>query len=429
MRTALRTALLAILALALASCSLSKVEWVNLEDHPDFSQLDSKTCFIPSTVSNMALSEQTISDMSAPGGGNVGEISDEEGTKTTGTNATAFAKSFLSMINNNNIISYSGSYNSVDQDGNPVRLSGRIVLPASGKISRIMVVSHFTIGADVEAPSMDLPLESIFAAKGLAVIEPDYIGYGLTVNRVHPYLCSRITARNVVDMYFSALPFLEFIGRKPVNDDIFLLGFSQGGAVTMSVAQLLDYYYHDDVKVRMAMCGSGPYDICATYDTLIGNNYTDYPCAIPMIIQGMDYGMHLNLDYSKYFQKRLLDNMDEWMNSKKYTMGEITQLIGSKRISDIMTPEAMDKSKELMDELYRAMLENSATQEVMPECPIYLFHSIDDNVVPFINAYELESKLEGYNVIYNFGHYGNHVKSALRFFGCCMTLLQEKGDI
>lgn len=428
-----RSLIILLTAAGVTSCTLSKTEWVNTEDYSlyDFSQLDSKTCFIPDGTVFASMDEETVSGMQMPGGYSVGQIAkqEEQETKTTSTNGTGVAKTFLSMLEKKKVISYSGSYMSHDEHGDPVRLSGRVILPASGKVSRIMLVSHFTIGADCEAPSMELPLESIFAANGIAVVEPDYIGYGLTAGRIHPYLCAKVTANNVIDMYFSTLPFLRFIGRQPENPDIFLLGFSQGGAVTLSVAQELEISHFDDVKVRLAMCGSGPYDICATYDTLIDNNFTDYPCAIPMIIQGMNVGMGLNLDYSKFFTPRMLENMDEWLNSKKYAMADITTLMGSKKISDIMTKEAMDKSKDLMSELYRAMLENSATQEMMPDCPIYLFHSLDDNVVPFVNAYNLEMELTGYNVTYNFGHYGNHVKSCLRFLGSCMTLLKDNGDL
>jgi len=410
----------------LAACSHSEVNQLHKYD---FSGLDPMTDFIPYGAPVFdALTETKFKACPLPCGSKVRDEY-EELTKTTSTNGTALFKNVISCAKSNELESFTGTYLSVDQYGNPITLSGRIILPADHNISRIMVVSHFTIGADIEAPSNELPMESIFALRGLAVIEPDYLGYGITRNLIHPYLCSELTATNVADMYFAALPFLEKIGCAPRYPDIFLLGFSQGGATTMATLKHLERD-HKDVKVRLAMAGGGPYDIGATYDTLIENDFSDYPCAIPMIIQGMKEGMLLpELEYESLFTKTMCDNMDEWINSKKYTMQDITALMGSKYISTIMTENARDKATPGMTDLYRVMLENSLCNWY-PSDPVYLFHSIDDNVVPFINAYSLQKTLSGTsNVIYNFGHYGNHVKACLRFMFSCLTLLESNGDI
>lgn len=410
---------------ALASCSMSPVEWVDFED---FSSLDASKCFIPYSSGTSVLDEGALRGCRLPGGDSVGDVVDEDDTKVTGVGGAGIFTSLLSNFRSGRIRSYSGSYMSTDIDGDPIRLSGRIVIPADGKVSRIMVVAHFTVASDSEAPSNTVTMESMFAAHGLAVIEADYIGYGITADRVHPYLCSKVTAKNVVDMYYAALPFLEKIGCKPKYDDIFILGYSQGGAAAMSVTQEFNFH-HPDVDIRLSMCGGGPYDICATYDFLVDNDYTDIPCAVPLILQGLDVGMHLGLNYYDFFLPRIADNLDEWINSKKYTVAEVTEAIGSHRVSDILTPRARDKAKDLMTDLYRAMVDNSVTSEFMPDCPLYLFHSIDDNVVPFVNSSKLEEHLYDMNVMYNFGHYGSHQMGCLRFMFSCIDLLKSHGDI
>lgn len=425
MRNASRLVLLAA-ATILTACSRTSEEWVNLED---YSNLDPEKSFIPFAGTSPS-DNYNIADSKLPGGTTFQELVDEEeqSTRTTSTYATSIARNFLSMWNSSKIRSYSGSYMSTDHKGDPIRLSGRVILPSDGKVSRIMVVSHFTMGANYEAPSNELPIESLFAPYGLAIIEPDYIGYGITSNMIHPYLCADVTARNVVDMYYAVLPFLKAIGCEPEYKDIFLLGFSQGGAVTMSVAHEF-IQNHKDVEIRLIMAGGGPYDVCATYDTLIENDYTEYPCAIPMIIQGMDFGMNLGLDYNLYFKPRMVENLDEWINSKKYTMANITNLMGSKYISSIMTDAARDKNSEIMTILYRAMVDNSVVNETPVSRPLYLFHSIDDQVVPICNAYSLSAKLIGLNVTYNLGHYGSHTNACLRFMFSCIDLLKQHGDI
>ena len=412
----------ALFLLPLCSCRMSSVEWV------DLSGLDETKSFIPFSCNQENFDSKAIASCQMPGGESVGELIAEETTKTTSTTGANLFTSLISMWRSSQIVSYCGSYMSTDIDGKPIRLSGRIVLPADGNVSRIMVATHFTIAADREAPSNSVTMESMFAARGIAVIEPDYIGYGITADKIHPYLCADVTGRNVVDMYFAALPFLERINCKPKYDDIFILGYSQGGAVAVTTAQEFEFR-HPEVKIRLTMCGGGPYDICTTYDTLVDNDYTDIPCAIPLIIQGMSEGNGLNLDYSKFFVPHVVNNMDEWLNSKKYTVAQVTEMIGSHYISDMLTSEARDKAKDLMTDLYRAMVDNSVINEWIPTSPIYMFHSIDDNVVPYVNAERMQDKMIGYNVIFNCGHYGNHQMGCLRFMFSCLDLLKEHGDI
>lgn len=419
------------LCLLLVSCAQVSTEWVDLEELSK--KLDVNTAFVPyqysedGAAAQAAISsrldyldaELTKSDTI----GNAGPM------RTTGTNAVGLAKGIISMWDAGQSVSYCGTYLSVDQNGNPIRLSGRIILPKNKKPNRIMVVSHFTIGSNEEAPSQSFPLEGILASRGLAVIVPDYIGYGVTADYVHPYLCSDVTATNVLDMYQACLPFLKLIDKMPAHDEVILMGYSQGGATTMAVARKVEYE-HPEIKLKLILAGGGPYDICVTYDKMIENDFTDYPCAIPMIIQGMNVGHNLGLDYSEFFQKKTLDNMDEWINSKCYTMAEITMLMGTKRLSEIMTQEACNKVSDGMTDLYTAMLDNSISTGYYPSAPLYLFHSIDDNVVPFENAEVLASTIQGYcNMQYNFGHYGNHVSGFLRFLLTSINLLYIGGDV
>ena len=371
------------------------------------------------------IDEQTLSACPLPG--------DEEATsRTTSVPVLTLIKRLLSTSHHSKVRSYNGTYYSTDQNGETIKLSGRIILPADGKVSRIMVASHFTIGRYDEAPTMSMPLECLFAARGIAVIAPDYIGYGVTADRIHPYLVAELTAQNVVDMYFAALPFLKHIGCLPEHDDIFLFGYSQGGSTTLCVQHYFEKNY-PEVDIRLNMAGSGPYDISKTYDVLIERDETSFPCAIPMIIQGLNEGCNLELDYDHFFFPWVTENLDLWINSKQFSMGQITRMMGTKKISDVLTPDARNKLAEGTIDLYTCMLENSIAYEFYPRYPVYLFHSFEDDVVPFENAEVLRNRIlmagDNFNITYNFGNYGNHTMGFLRFLTATMTLLDEHGDI
>jgi hypothetical protein len=73
-----------------------------------------------------------------------------------------------------------------------------------------------------------------------------------------------------------------------------------------------------------------------------------------------------------------------------------------------------DKQNPQTAKLYRALMWNSILF-VSPRAPLYIFHSIDDNTVPFINATKAEEYFKGQNVTYDFDHYGPHQAGAVKF--------------
>jgi len=343
------------------------------------------------------------------------EYTDEEpDTKVAQTNGTALARDLFGSFNCNKVIQIAGTYKGHDLDGSPLVQSGKLILPASGPVKNLVIVSHFTIGANYEAPSESFPMEGILAGKGYAVIAADYIGFGVTAHRIHPYLHTKSTSQSVVDMALAVKPYLEHIGRAPQDKEVILVGYSQGGAATMAVMSMLQREYNDVFPIKKTYAGGGPYDLCATFDTSMEWDKTGIPCAIPMIVQGISEGENLNLQMKDFFQPRLLANYDEWINSKKYTVKEINTLINSSYLHEIMTDEGRDKTSSQTARLYKAMLKNS-TLNFQPTSPVFMFHSRDDKTVPFVNAERAEQNFKLCDVHYDFDHYGAHGLAFLRF--------------
>ena len=322
-------------------------------------------------------------------------------------------------------VEVSGVYKSVDINNDPILLSGKVILPAKGPIKRYILVSHYTIASNREAPSNIFSLEGLLVKLGYALIIPDYIGYGVTADKVHPYLVMELTARNVLDMYDAVVPFLEKAGCAPEHDDIYLMGYSQGGATTMAVLHEIE---HNEIpiKIRRVFAGGGPYDIKYTYDQFVETNWASYPCAVPIMMQGMVVGNKLDLDMSTMMASNIYENLDEWVNSKLYTSNQINALIGTNVTSNLLTPIGMDRTSKEVSELYKAMTENSIlTYSWTPKAPVFIFHSIDDDVVPFENAMRAKSKWKNANIQYSFGHYGTHQLGCVRFIYTVQTLLQN----
>ena len=267
---------------------------------------------------------------------------------------------------------------------------------------------------------------------GYGLIIPDYLGYGVTSKQVHPYLVMDLTARNVLDMYLAVRPWLKAVDMEPEKPEIMLMGYSQGGANTMAVEYLIENEYWSDadpeqVKIHRVFAGGGPYDVKATYEKFVNTDTASYPVAVPLVVQGMILGNKLNMDMQDLMQTWLYEHLDEWINSKKYTSGQINKFIGTKVTHELLTPKAMDQKTWEVSELQKAMVANSITSfHWNPAAAVYIMHSMDDETVPFTNASRAKATWTDANITYNFGHYGTHVMTCLRFIYSVKALLEQE---
>ena len=164
-------------------------------------------------------------------------------------------------------------YTSVDQHGDSLTLSGKIYMPEHPK--GIILLPHYTIASNDEVPSTGGSGEERFLCNDYVLIMPDYIGYGVTRDRVHPYLHGELTARNTVDMLLASRAAVDSMLQATTPachltvDTISVVGFSQGGATALWVLKLLEQNYADRVHVTGCYAGSGPYDVAATYDVAV----------------------------------------------------------------------------------------------------------------------------------------------------------------
>ena len=80
-----------------------------------------------------------------------------------------------------------------------------------------------------------------------------------------------------------------------------------------------------------------------------------------------------------------------------------------------------------VSELQKAMVANSITSfNWIPGSAVYMMHSIDDETVPFTNASNAKGIWKTANITYNFGHYGGHVMTCLRFIYSVKSLLEQE---
>lgn len=314
-------------------------------------------------------------------------------------------------------VTFPVAYWSPDPQGDSLLVSGRVYLPKRRYLSGIVIANHYTICSDAEAPSNTIAMESVLTMKGYAVIMPDYVGYGLSRDEVHPYLHWRSAAQTAVDLLNCMPAMLAHYGYS-YPTDVVIDGYSQGGAVALGVTRLLEEMQNQgeiDWTIRKLYAGAGPYDPAATYDYCVSLDTMGIPAAIPLIVMGLSDAYDLEFELEDFFLEPLLSNYEQWIGSKELTVGDINHRMGSVVMSQLMTAESLDRNQPLAKMLYEALSWNSNIGYDL-QSPAYFLHSLEDEVVPIINSRRLAAAMPNdRDITYDFGEYGSHMAASIPF--------------
>ena len=258
------------------------------------------------------------------------------------------------------------SYPTVDENGKPITLSSVLTawLPtesdSASTIKSLIIACHITIASDIECPSMLKATSAITDSRCISlipssatipalrqsvIIMPDYQGYGVSKQRIHPYMSQELTARQVADAVKYGLMLYDDLEKAlPFTQDwkSFCIGFSQGGAVALATHRYIEQHSLDDeLHFVGSFCGDGPYDLLETlryyvmddgYSNGVQTTHTkgtiSMPVVLPLLVKGMidsnpDMKGH---NYSDYFSKQFLDTgIMDWFSEKQKNTNQIAE--------------------------------------------------------------------------------------------------------
>ena len=347
----------------------------------------------------------------------------------------------MNMLTYANVHQIVGTYRS-EYKGQPIILSGNMYVPKSKQCRGLIMACHYTYAALSESPSQGPTLSALLATKGYAVVDADFVGFGVTYQLVHPYLDKTATARAVADMGRLARPFLEANGYTFLTDNIYIFGYSQGGHAATAVQEFIESHpdYYADLPLTKVFCGGGPYDPKVTYDIAKETDVIGFPAVVPMFLQGTIYANDLNdptlelpITEADFLSAEMMkdDRYKLWLNSKAYTMDQVNLLmkdIGCGKFSTILRPEALGGEEYAPNKILFAKLSENATTTYCPKTPMYIFHSTGDDVVAFANAEMLQKAFrergaDESRITYDFGDYGVHRSGLLKFHMNVLNML------
>lgn len=175
---------------------------------------------------------------------------------------------------------YKVTYRSVDAKGRRAVLSGMVAIPAQGAPNGMIIFNHGTMVSRKTVPSAFrgevTPGETqnallAFSSGGYALAMPDYIGQGDHLGTAHPYPASVINARAGKDLIAPAREVARR-NRLQVGDQLYVTGYSEGGAVAMAQTRLLE---QSNIAVTAAAPLAGPYDLSGTTLDFMAERPTD----------------------------------------------------------------------------------------------------------------------------------------------------------
>lgn len=299
------------------------------------------------------------------------------------------------------------TYQSVDANNNPITLSAMLYYQRrfastslESTIDMVVLNCHPTISHNNGCPTgSDPQLGAIkyMVSENALVVCPDYIGFGASSSKNHPYMCATLTARNVLDCYKAAINNALNVQKVNFSSQYYTIniGYSQGGATALAFQKYLETEAsqadRDLVKLRGSLCGAGPYDQGLVFDIYEDKAEMSYPAYLPYALMGLKEtfgetimrGIALEDCFTEKFNNT---NFMQTLLAKNTTIDDLnTAMInaGFKSFYDILSPQFRDKTSALYRSVRKALDQSNLLDgRWKPEAPIAFYHYGNDEVVP-----------------------------------------------
>ncbi|MDX2066894.1 MAG: T9SS type A sorting domain-containing protein [Haliscomenobacter sp.] len=302
------------------------------------------------------------------------------------------------------ITTYKVWYLTTGIDGKPDTATGLVVFPVvENKALPLLCYQHGTVNGPNDVPSVrqgGWELAGVGAALGYVALAPDYLGLGES-RGFHPYVHAATEASAAIDLIYATKEFAENL-KFPLNGQLFLTGYSQGGHASMALHRELERNYSQTLPVTAAAHLSGPYSISGeTFKRLISNepyNYVGYTVWVALSYNQM-YGIHDNVE--KLLKQPYADMAMKFYRHEvglfdlnKMLIDTLTKRHG-KPISRLMFQDSLleNVSKNPNHPFLRAMRDNDV-YDWAPKAPTRIFYCKADDQVTYRNSVLADSIMQ-----------------------------------
>ncbi len=319
-------------------------------------------------------------------------------------------------------------YNTVSYNGTtPTVASGLLCIPQDKSCaSPLIAYMHGTILKKTDAPS-NLVGEYIIgvamAADGYVSVMPDYLGLGVSPG-IHPYVHYLSEATASRDMIRAGREICQQLNI-PLNEQVFLTGYSQGGHAALGTHKFLQENHPFEFQVKASVPMSGPYSLSVIMKELILSDlpYSN-PEYLPMVIMTYHevYNIYPNISdaiISPY------DTLLPIWTSGIYTNGWVgnqMELMGANPPKIIVRPEVLDTFSVDSTHIMRVLLKENDVYRWVPQAPVRFLYCSADEQVSYLNsikAYEYMTAAGAQNLSIQ------NVDSVLDHFNCAQFAILD----
>ncbi|HIB79567.1 MAG TPA: hypothetical protein EYO54_05035, partial [Candidatus Marinimicrobia bacterium] len=277
---------------------------------------------------------------------------------------------------------YAVNYATTDPDGKEAIATGAIYIPKTGNDDPLSLLSgqHGLTIKKRDVPST-LPLYGYLglfgAAKGYASVQADYLGLGNSDVQNQP-VNQKSSAVAVVDL-IDGMRHYACENDIPLNENVFLLGYSTGGYVSMAVHHELNENPRSFV-INASVMVAGYFDLNISESFQIAD--TLYRPA---------WALYSPFMYDQQYQLGLMDKMVESPHREK-----LNDLFNGEKDASEIDKALTPISKNLFTDAartsfgthsdfasFRQVLSDNSLNEVVPQSPVLFIHSKEDGAVDF----------------------------------------------
>lgn len=303
----------------------------------------------------------------------------------------------------NPVQTYKIVYETTDPKGNTVNASGLAVFPTiEGFAYPVAVYQHGTVSVESQVPS-NLPAESaigmVFSSNRYVVIMPDYLGFGENEEDIHPYVHAASEASAAVDMLYALREFAGQINF-PLNDQLFITGYSQGGHAAAALHQVLEADYTEDFTVTASAPLSGPYDISGAFvDAVLRDEPYNFPQYLANTFVSYNYVYELYDSTAQIFKQPYADMVDQFRDGE-IELTDLGSMLNAQLVADygasINKNMFQDSVVIILTErnpahpLTQALMDNDV-YDWAPQAPTRLYYCRGDDQVNYRNSVVADS--------------------------------------
>lgn len=275
---------------------------------------------------------------------------------------------------------YKTTYN-----GMQIEASGLLCIPQNTPAAPpLLSAQHGTTFTYADAPS-NFPLTStgleIFASAGFVTVIPDFIGLGASKSIPQPYYDMKTSASAVVDMLKAVKYYLK-TQNKAISNKLFLLGYSEGGYVTMAAQKEIETNPADDLTVTAAAEGAGGYDLMGMLNQIADASTYPDPSFLALLIQGYDVTYKWNRPLTDFFMPVYATAIPGLLDGTK-TSGQVNSALSTSTKELFNGTFYANLDNPFGETAFKAQLVTNSFPGWYPKSPTRLYHGTADKDVFF----------------------------------------------